>query len=609
MVFAELFTLAGVAIAITIGAIVDHISQRNQRFPRFFILILCGFAVSELSNGIIFLQQFIYPLRQLEFVEFIAQFALSLVLFKEGLEIDLSILKKNIKTVSILATIGILITAVIFAIFASILTSIGFLLALLIAGILIPTDPAATLGLFSGEIQIKAHEKNIIVGESALNDAVAIVLVTTILTVSVSRGALTLTFSVILDFISSFIGGILIGYALAMIFLFINSKLNHSQQQKFISFGLVTLSFAIAVTLTISGIIISSAIASLSAGIVFSNPESFNFQNFQQHHINEFNENISEFGEIVAFVTLGTLMSFNKFWLSIALGLGFTVFILISRIITTIMLRRYTKLSIDESIFVSWAGMRGLATGVLASVALLQLSDFFSSTSGITSSLFINSILMTLIFTAVIQSLSIKKVGQRTNSISEKDRVAELRLERRILVSKLRYYRDLLDSHDISQDTFTMQTISIRDRLDEVNKELTFEQQSRVNRVEELFGKLKMSISVIEYIHTYVDDTYDDTNIENIPGYPKFKELTEERDSAKDRLEDELKQMLHNIEETRYSPSILHDIINLTQDLLAELDKLEKIDNTDNLENIQDLLTKINDQQDHLQELSKIEAN
>lgn len=92
----------------------------------------------------------------LEFVALILELALSVVLFKEGLELDLIAVKKFIGSILLLATVGVVVSTVISATFLYLITPLAFYLAILISGTLAPTDPAATFSLFKGGLRIKA---------------------------------------------------------------------------------------------------------------------------------------------------------------------------------------------------------------------------------------------------------------------------------------------------------------------------------------------------------------------------------------------------------------------------------------------------------------------
>lgn len=495
MPFSGVISLLDIALFLVVGIIADKISNRNQKFPRLILLILGGFLLTQLGH-LTALGEYLSGVESKEFIEFIAELALGLVLFREGLELNLGSFIRNIKPVLILAFIGLIITTLIFASIISLITPFSFLLALLVAGILAPTDPAATFSIFKGGLRINPKEKEIMGSESALNDAVAIVLVTTVFIVSAMNETFTFDINVIIAISTSFFGGILLGLILGLLFMRINSRLDHHAQTNYISLGLVLLSFTISILLH-GTIEISAAITSLTAGAVFANPDLFGYPRFSVKHLHEFQSNISELGEILAFSLLGILISLDNILMAILVGFAFAVVIILSRLITIAgLLRKPANLTLNESIFISWGGMRGLATGVLAIMAFIEIEK--SESLAVDASFFLNAILIGLIFTALIQGLSLKYVGQKTSSIRISDKRSEFRAERRIITSKLAYYRKKLESNDIFIAEYDAITLPLRDQLAHVVSQIELEKKSEREQIDIYIKEFEMVIAVLQ---------------------------------------------------------------------------------------------------------------
>lgn len=500
MAFAGVTSLLGIALFLIVGILADKVSNRNQRFPRLVLLIFGGFLLEQLGL-VTFLGTIFVDIESEEFIEFVAELALGLVLFREGLELNLSSFLRNLKPVLILAFVGLIITTVIFASIVSLITPLSFLLALLVAGILAPTDPAATFSIFKGGLRINPKEKEIMGSESALNDAVAIVLVTTLFITSVLNDKFTFDISVIIAIVTSFFGGILLGLILGLLFMRINARLDHHAQTNYISLGLVFLSFTISILLH-GTIEISAAITSLTAGAVFANPHLFGYPRFSHRHLHEFQTNISEIGEILAFSLLGILITLDNIWAAILVGFVFAVVIILSRLISIAgLLRKPAKLTLNESIFISWGGMRGLATGVLAIIAYIEIEK--SDSVPIEAGFFLNSILIGLIFTALIQSLSLKYVGNKTSSIKLSDKRSEYRAERRIITSQLSYYRKKLESAEIGLSQYDSITLPLRDQLAHIVDQIEMEKKSEKERLDQSIREFEMVIAVLQDAFTY----------------------------------------------------------------------------------------------------------
>ena len=210
--------LGGFAILLLTGLFSDKLSKRNGRFPRLIGLIAGGIILGQIAR-ISPLSTIIDSISDPNLVLFIAEFALTLVLFKEGLELNLIAFRKSLRSILILAFGAVLLSSFFFALILTLFTPMNFFIALLIAGILAPTDPAATFSMFKGGFRLKPKEKNIIGSESALNDAVAIVIVVELFLSAAETGKFDFSFAILYAVFTGFFGGILLGYILGLIFL------------------------------------------------------------------------------------------------------------------------------------------------------------------------------------------------------------------------------------------------------------------------------------------------------------------------------------------------------------------------------------------------------
>ncbi|MCY3414603.1 MAG: cation:proton antiporter [Candidatus Heimdallarchaeota archaeon] len=536
--FEGIIHLIGIALALIIGILADKFSNKNQKFPRIILLLLGGFLLNELS--VIQIGRKIIIEEDLEYVALIVELTLSLVLFKEGLELNLQALKKYLKPVLLLASIGLAISTFISAFILYLITPMTIYFAILVSGLLAPTDPAATFSLFKGGLRIKPKEMSIIGGESAFNDAIAIVLVTTVFIESVVHNTLVLNIYVIIEILSSFFGGILLGYMLGRFFLRINNKLDHYTQTNYISISLVILTFTLSQYLHIYGINISAAITSLTAGAVFGNPQFFRIERFSQHHLHEFQSNISELAELLSFVTIGMLISPIHLGESLGIGLTIAVIAIISRTITIIILSKPSKIDFKESIFISMGGMRGLATGVLAAIVLPPLIGLDTP---FPREIFLNSILFALLFTSLIQGLSIKKIGYKTDSLIHADKRQELRLERRIITSEISFYRRKLDKKEMSKAEYSALAIPLYDKLGAIKIAIEAERKSRVQRFKNLLNDFEKILVILDDLTNY--------NIDKIK-HDQDNSLLNEKISYYEKEEDKLSdQIINEIEKLR----------------------------------------------------------
>ncbi len=156
----------------------------------FFIVMAIGFIsllISQRTNVsyiplFIFFGMFIGPIlnfvnRDLAHVlfDYVRVFGLVMILFTEGHNLSLFLLKKRLGTVLTLDTVGLLITALIAAAVFSWLFHVPFVVGFLFGAIISATDPATLIPLFR-QHRVRQDIETIIVTESIFNDPLGIVL-------------------------------------------------------------------------------------------------------------------------------------------------------------------------------------------------------------------------------------------------------------------------------------------------------------------------------------------------------------------------------------------------------------------------------------------------
>ena len=205
MLAVELPLVAAILIG---GAALAKIAEQ-YKFPYPILLILAGILLGMFIPG----EELVAGIG----IDFIAQLTLACVLFYAGLTMNLKELRLSIKSIMLLATLGVTLTAIIAGI--TIWTiGIGLTAALLIGAILSPTDPAALFSVLeSGGVRVKKKVFSILEGEAVFNDATAVILVITVfLPLVVSSSALN--WGVVLFQFSASMGlGVAIGFGVVVV--------------------------------------------------------------------------------------------------------------------------------------------------------------------------------------------------------------------------------------------------------------------------------------------------------------------------------------------------------------------------------------------------------
>jgi NhaP-type Na+/H+ or K+/H+ antiporter len=362
----------------------------------------------------------------------LAELTLIMVLYNEGMHLNLKSLRQNFLPIILLAVVGTIMTVIFVSV---ILTSfaqnirgedIAFfsITALLTAAVIVPTDPAATFAILKnsgGDINPKIE--TILGGESAFNDITAILLVLILFVPKVIAGEDTLenielreTGSVIAK---QLLGGIGFGLLVALITIIIMRRLSSGPE-----FSYVSASGAIAIFLFASELGVSAAIAALVAGIFTKNPRFLLFtKKYDEPALLSFWDDLTYIIEIFAFVFIGILFTFEDFWHKLGVGLLMSTVVIVSRLLSVYMstlpleLTPFTHniLSNKERFFISIAGFRGLTTVVLALFSYISIAELDEKLAD----LILLSALSLILVSGIVQGLLLPSVTRKTGVIEQ----------------------------------------------------------------------------------------------------------------------------------------------------------------------------------------------
>lgn len=385
-----------ISIVLFFGVLAGTLAER-LRIPKMVPLILIGIVISFIGPSIIvdFEQA---AIRDLTLI--IAELGLFLVLYNEGMHISVKHLKQNFAPIIILASVGTILTVSIVGIIESAILgaipgqtfSSVFLGSLLIAAIVVPTDPAATFSILrtSGQ-KVKKHLETIVGGESAFNDVIAILLVVIILIPQVQEGntQLELDFAILLIALWQLIGGILLGIVISAATLVLIRRVqrdrDRANETAALSLTSVFLIFSLSQLIDVSG-----AIACLAAGVIMSNPHYVRMKRWYTSSFMEpFWSKIVFLIEIFAFTFVGMLFDLESFGRFFVPGLVLSLIVLGVRIvsvyISTSPLERHERtkdiITNKDKFFIAFAGLKGLTTAVLALLSFVALEGSESKQS------------------------------------------------------------------------------------------------------------------------------------------------------------------------------------------------------------------------------------
>lgn len=246
-----------ILLLLVIGYIIYTVDLKKKFFPVPVVLVVIGLALS-------FIPYFssLHISKDMVFEVF-----LPALLFTAAYQFPLKQLRKNWGIIAVLSTLGLIVTAVLLG--ASIywvsgfFESIPFTGALLLAAILIPTDPVSVTSILkesTGAEQIA----DVVEGESMVNDGTSIVLFTVFLSMFQTGNGFSLG-KFLGEFLLVSIGGVAIGLLLGWLLSKIIHFTHHKEYQVMLSVVVAYGGFYIAEAIGVSGVL-----ATVVAGIMLS---------------------------------------------------------------------------------------------------------------------------------------------------------------------------------------------------------------------------------------------------------------------------------------------------------------------------------------------------
>jgi len=399
------------AIIITISAVFGYINHRWLKLPTtigvMLISVIIGISLKVIES---FNPTYISPLRDFltgfDFSSFVLDFILCFLLFAGSLHVNLKQLKGARATVFSYSTLGVIISTLIIGICTKLIVgwfgiNINIISCLLFGALISPTDPIAVIGILS-QYKIPQKLKTEIIGESLFNDGVGVVIFTVIYSL-ISGGSGEFTFNDVFKIFSvEVFGGITIGLIIGYIGYKLMKSIDHYQTEILITLAVVTGGYSIAAQFHASG-----PLAMVVAGLLIGNKgKEFAMSNTTAEYLDKFWELIDEICNTILFVLMGLeifLVSFDLSYLII--GTLLIIVALAARYLSLLpafflFSRNVPRKSLHLAVL-TWGGLRG---GISIALALSLTNKIEGS------SLFIVSTYCIVLFSILVQGLSIKKL-------------------------------------------------------------------------------------------------------------------------------------------------------------------------------------------------------
>lgn len=289
--------------------------------------------------------------------------ALALILFDGGLNTHRNSFRVGLKPALSLATLGVLLTAMVTGAFAAWILNIPPLLGMLMGALVASTDAAAVFGLLhTAKIELKQRVAATLEIESGSNDPMAIFL-TILLIELILHSELNWQLYVIREFVQQ-MG---LGLALGLMGGWLAMQLINRVQLTAGLYPLLTLGYALSLFEFINTLGGSGFLGVYIAGIFLGNARIQSASNILRFH-----NGMAWLSQIGMFLMLGLLVVptdlMNVFWQASLISL---VLLFVARPIAVWISLVLFKFHWKEKIFISWIGLRGAVPIILAMFPLL----------------------------------------------------------------------------------------------------------------------------------------------------------------------------------------------------------------------------------------------
>ena len=322
--------------------------------------------------------------------------ALAFILFAGGLETDWKVVRPVLGGALSLSTIGVLLTAVIVAIFALIVLHFSFAEGLLLGAIVSATDAAAVFSVLGARnLHLKGKLLPLLELESGTNDPMAV-----FLTIGLTRQLTNPHESVLgmlLLFVQQMGVGAVVGLLIGLAAIWLISHLNLDVEGLYRVFTIALVLFAYGLTAWLGG---SGFLAVYLVGLLLSNSSVQ-----QVERLSRFHDSLAWLMQIAMFLILGLLVFPSRLPAVAVSGLLITgAAVFRARPVSVLIALLPVKTSLQEKLFVGWVGLRGAVPIVLATFPLL---------AGLSKASFLFDLVFFVVLASVLlQGMSVPFVAQ-----------------------------------------------------------------------------------------------------------------------------------------------------------------------------------------------------
>lgn len=380
-------------------------ASQRIKLPYSVALVLAGMLLSYLATTY---PEQLHLIKALELSpELILFVFLPTLIFESTFNLDTAQLRHNIDEVLSLAIPGLLLSTLLIGLIVWLATPIPFPASLLLGAILSATDPVSVVATFK---QLGAPQRLTILveGESLFNDATAIVVARILIGVVAAGTVSTETVtSGIADFFILFVGGLLVGWALARLTGFL---LGLVESDAYIEISLTTILAYLSFILAEEVLGVSGVMATMGAGLSMAGRGRMKISPSVRSYLEHFWEYMAFIANAMIFLMVGLRVELYAVWQNLDLLPWVIIGMLLARaaLIYGMMplvgrLPGSTPISLRYQTVMFWGGQRGaIALAIVLSLPVFEYSDVF-----------VALVMGSVLFTLLVQGLTIEPLVRR----------------------------------------------------------------------------------------------------------------------------------------------------------------------------------------------------
>jgi len=395
----------GIILILSLTVVLSLFSKKVKFIPYTVLLVLIGIFIKpgffppldamRLSPGLVF------------------YIILPVLLFESAFNFDYTEFRRVFTPAFALASLGLLICAVVMAIPLTLFFNIEFIPALLLGSVISSTDPIAVLTIFK-ELGVPKKLQLLVDAESFLNDGTSVIMFKLLLGIATGTAGLGYSKEMLIvtsagNFLFVLLGGAIIGAVMGWFFAQIISSIRNNNTLEII----LTLILATSVFMVAEHFLhVSGIIAVLIAGLVMGNYGRSKISAKISHEMHQTWSMLVFVFNSMVFLLIGYEIHLFDFFDNITVIVSAIVFLLLGRALSVYFVGYLYNLKQKKESKISWKWLHvinvGGLRGALPLVVLLLLPNEF-----IYKELFIDITLGIIFFTLVVNATAIKALIQQ----------------------------------------------------------------------------------------------------------------------------------------------------------------------------------------------------